>query len=127
MNKYIFWSVIHKNKNIALNEDLSHYASGDTFWQAMQGLAGVLKEWKSSQSPDGSDIGRRLLMYQETGINKVEIFIEREKELFSIKCANSRSYIVAPSEQDALAKYIDAKAKTSVVNTGQMAGGEKPS
>ncbi|MBN1274556.1 MAG: hypothetical protein JXB26_20025 [Candidatus Aminicenantes bacterium] len=119
MRKYIFWAVIHKNKNIALNEDLSRYAQGETFWQAMQNLADVLKRWDASSSSDGSDIGERLRMYNETGINKIEIFIEQGKSRFSIKCANSQSFINASSEEEALSKYIAVKAKTSVVNTGE--------
>jgi len=60
-------------------------------------------------------------MFYETGINKVEIFIEEEGGRYAIKCANNRSFIEAGSGQEALTQYIDSKAKTSVVNVGESA------
>jgi hypothetical protein len=58
-------------------------------------------------------------MYNETGINKVELFVEKEGSRYAVKCANSRSFVEADSEQDALMKYIATRSKTSVVNTGE--------
>ncbi|UCC39284.1 MAG: hypothetical protein JSV96_16020 [Candidatus Aminicenantes bacterium] len=118
MKKYIFWSILHKNTNIALNEDLSKYAQGDTFWKAMLNLCEILKEWSPSAATEESDINQRLKMYYETGINKVELFVEKEGERYAVKCANSRSFINAATEKEALRKYIETRAKTSVVNTG---------
>jgi len=96
----VFWSILHKNLNIALNENLSRYAQGDTFWQAE------------------SDFNARLKMYYETGINKVEIFVEKEGKRYAVKCANSSSFTDGKDEQEALMKYVEARAKTSLVNTG---------
>lgn len=118
MKKYIFWSIIHKNINFALNEDLSKYSSGETFWQAMQNLCDTLGEWSPSVNTEESDINTRLKMFYETGINKVEIFIEAEGDGYYIRCANSRSRINAGSEQESLIKYVATRAKTSVVNEG---------
>ena len=58
-------------------------------------------------------------MYNETGINKVELIVDREKKRIGVCCANSRSLIKAKDELDALRKYIETRAKTSVVNTGE--------
>ena len=41
MKKYVFWSVLNLHTNVALTEDLSKYAQGDTFWQAMLNLGGL--------------------------------------------------------------------------------------
>lgn len=118
MKKYIFWSILHKNANIALNEDLSNYAQGDTFWKAMLALCELLKEWIPSAVTEESDINNRLKMYYETGINKVEIFLKKDGHRYAVKCANSRSFINAATEKEALRKYVETRAKTSVVNTG---------
>ena len=120
MKKFVFWNIIHNNQNIALTEDLSKYAQGDTFWQALQNLCETLKEWTPSFSTEKSDINSRLKMYHETGINKIELFVEEEKKRYVVKCANSRSFLNAKSEIDALKKYVDTRAKTSVVNTGEV-------
>jgi hypothetical protein len=118
MIKYVFWSVIHKNRCVALTEDLSRYAQGDTFWKAMLGLCETLKEWIPSPTSDESDINRRLKMYYETGINMVELFVEKEGKRFAVKCANSRSFLEASDEIDALMRYIETRAKTSVIDPG---------
>ena len=118
MKKYVFWSILHKNANIALNEDLSKYAQGDSFWKAMLALCETLKEWIPSRMIEESDINNRLKMYYETGLNKVEIFLEKDGDRYAVKCANSRSFINAATEKEALMKYVEARAKTSVVNTG---------
>jgi hypothetical protein len=118
--KYVFWSTLNQHTNVALTEDLSHYALGSTFWQAMLVLAETLREWIPSQTDEETDINRRLKMYSETGINRIEIFISEEKERYAVRCANSLSRVDARSEQDALKKYVSARAKTSVVNTGQV-------
>ena len=72
-----------------------------------------------SNETEESDINQRLIMYYETGINKVEIFLEEEGDQYAVKCANSRSFINAPTEMEALMKYVEARAKTSEVNIGQ--------
>lgn len=118
MTKHIFWSVIHKNTNIALTEDLSRYAQGETFWKALLSLCETQKEHMPSGTADETDLNARLKMYYETGINKIEIFIENEGKRFAVRCANSRSFIEAGDEQDALVKYVEVRAKTSSVNTG---------
>lgn len=120
MNKYVFWSVINQHINIALTEDLSRYAQGETFWQAMQNLCETLKKWIPSSTNEETDINSRLKMYHETGINKVEILVEAKGDRFAVKCSNTRSHIQAESERDALLKYVAAKAKTSVINTGNI-------
>jgi hypothetical protein len=117
--KYVFWSVLNQHTSVALTENLSQYARGSTFWQAMLGLAENLHEWTPSESSEETDINRRLMMYSETGINRVEIFVNEEEGRYSVKCANSSSIIDTQSEQDALMKYITARANTSVVNTGE--------
>ncbi|GAG49844.1 unnamed protein product [marine sediment metagenome] len=118
MKKFVFWSIIHKNKCIALNEDLSKYAQGETFWKAMLSLCETLKEWIPSQTAGESDINKRLKMYHETGINMVEIFIEAENKRFAVKCANSKSFLEAADEIDTLMKYVEIRAKTSVIDPG---------
>jgi hypothetical protein len=120
VSKYTFWSILQQHVNVALTEDLSHYAQGETFWQAMRNLCEMLPECPPSETPGEIDINLRLRMYQETGINRVEIFVDREADRFAVKCANSRSHIEAGSEQEALKKYVAAKAKTSVVATGEV-------
>ena len=118
MKKYVFWSSIHKNRCIALNEDLSQYAQGETFWKAMWSLCGTLKEWIPSHTSNESDINKRLKMYCETGIIMVELFVGQEDKRFAVKCANSKSFLDAADEIDALMKYVEARAKTSVVDPG---------
>ena len=118
MIKYIFWSVLHKNACIALTEDLSRYAQGETFWKALLNLCETLQECAPSGSNEESDFNARLKMYYETGINKVEIFVEKEEKCFAVRCSNSRSFIDTKNEQDALFKYVEVRAKTSDVNTG---------
>jgi hypothetical protein len=119
MRKFVFWSVLHKNRCIALTEDLSKYAQGDTFWKAMQSLCETLKDWTPSQLSEESDINKRLKMYYETGINMVELFVAAENgKRFAVKCANSRSFLEAADEIDALLKYVETRAKTSVIDPG---------
>jgi hypothetical protein len=118
LKKYIFWSVLHNNKNIALTEDLSKYAQGETFWKAVLSLCETLQECIPSSTMEESDFNARLKMYYETGVNKVEIFVEQENKRYAVRCANSRSFFDANDEQDALFKYVGVRAKTSSVNTG---------
>jgi hypothetical protein len=118
MKKYVFWSILHKNICVALTEDLSGYAQGETFWKAMQNLCGNLKEWIPSSTTDESDINQRLKMYYETGINKVEIFVEEEGSRYAVKFSNSRSFIEAVTETEALLKYVGIRAKTSIIDPG---------
>ncbi len=120
MSKYIFWSVLHQHVNVALSEDLSRYARGETFWQAVQNLCEILPQCTPSEGQEESDLNARLQMYYETGINRVEIFVEPVGARFGVRCANTRSLIMADSEPAALKKYIAAKARTSVVNTGEV-------
>jgi hypothetical protein len=118
MKKYVFWSALHKNSNIALNQDLSKYSQGETFWKAMLNLCEALRELTPSETTEECDFNARLKMYYETGINKIEIFVDKEGGRYSVKCANSRSFLEAKDEQEALMKYVEARAKTSSVNTG---------
>ena len=120
MKKFVFWSILHKHTNIALTEDLSKYAQGETFWKAMQNLAETLRVWTPSTVTEESDINSRLKMYYETGINKVEILIDKEKDRYAVACSNTRSFIQANSEQEALMKYVEAKAQSSKINTGDL-------
>lgn len=105
---------------VALTEDLSGFAQGETFWKAVRNLHETYKDWGPSKNLEETDLKSRLTMYQETGVNKVEIFIEEDKNKFIVTCANSRSYLEAADMQDALKKYIEGRAKTSVVNTGEL-------
>jgi len=123
MKKYVFWSALHQHINIALTEDLCRYAQGETFWQAMQNLCETLKEWSPSENNDESDFNSRLKMYYETGINKAEILVEQNGNGYSVKCGNSKSFFDADSEEEAVVKYVEARAKTSVVNTGEVKEG----
>ncbi len=123
MKKYVFWSALHQHINIALTEDLSKYAQGDTFWQAMQNLCETLKKWAPSDNSEESDFNSRLKMYYETGINKAEVFVEKNGSSFSVKCGNSKSSFDADSEEEAVVKYVEVRAKTSVVNTGEVKEG----
>jgi len=118
VKKFVFWSILHKNICIALNEDLSKYAQGETFWKAMLNLGESLKEWIPSGTTEESNINHRLKMYYETGINKVEIFIDKEGKKYAVKCSNSRSFIEAATETEALLKYVSTRAKTSVIDPG---------
>lgn len=120
MKKYVFWNVLKDHTNIALTEDLSHYAQGDTFWQALQNLSETLKDWIESQSTGETELNSRLKLFNETGINKIEIFVEAEKKRFAVRCANSRCVVKAPDEKNAVIQYISTRAKTSVVNTGEV-------
>jgi len=120
LSKYTFWSVLHQHVNVALTEDLSHYAQGETFWQAMQNLCETLPECHPSATPEEMNINLRLRMYQMTGISRVEIFVDQEDGRFTVKCANTRSHIATGSEQEALKKYVTSKAATSVVNKGEV-------
>ena len=120
MKKFVFWSVLYKHTNIALTEDLSKYAQGETFWKAMQNLAETLREWSPSSLTEESDINARIKMYHETGINKVEILIDKDEDKYAVACSNTRSFIQAHSEQEALMKYVDAKAQSSKINTGNL-------
>ncbi len=112
--------MLHKNACIALTEDLSRYAQGETFWKAMLNLCETLQECAPSRTNEESDFNARLKMYYETGVNKIEIFVEKEAKRFAVRSANSRSFIDAENEQDALLKYVEVRAKTSDVNTGDL-------
>ena len=120
MKKYVFWSILNGHTNIALTENLEKYAQGDTFWQAMQNLAETLKEWIPARDTEESEINRRIKMYNDTGINKIEIFVDSENDRFGVKSGNTRSFIEAADEREAILKYIDVKAKTSIINTGDL-------
>jgi hypothetical protein len=49
--------------------------------------------------------------------------VESDGDRFTVQCANSRSRITADSARDALRRYIAHRAKTTVVNRGEAAGG----
>jgi hypothetical protein len=71
-----------------------------------------------SETTEECDFNARLKMYYETVINRIEIFVDKEGERYAVKCANSRSFLDAKDEQEALMKYVEARAKTSSVNRG---------
>ena len=119
MKKFVFWSVLNVHINIALTEDLSKYAQGDTIWQALLNLTQTLAEWIPSPSSEASSVSERLKMYQDTGINKIELIVSQDGDRFGIQCANSRSFFKAKSEKEALMAYIETRAKTSTINTGE--------
>ena len=119
MKKYVFWSVLNLHINIALNEDLSKYAQGNTLWQAMLNLGETLSEWVPSSSSEETKVSDRLKMYKETGINKIELLVNKDGDRFGIQCANSRSFFKAESEREALMAFIETRAKTSTINTGE--------
>ncbi len=118
MKKFVFWSVLNLHINVALNEDLSKYAQGDTFWQAMLNLGETLSEWVPSSSIEETKVSDRLKMYQETGINRIELLVNQDGDHFGVQCANSRSFFKAESEREALMAFIEKRAKTSKINTG---------
>jgi len=118
MNKYVFWSLLHKNTCVALNEDLSHYAQGETFWKALLDLCETIKKCEPSQNKKQSPMDQRIKMFYETGLNKVEIMVEQNKNGFSIKCSNSKSSINTKNEHKALMKYIRSRAEKSVIDPG---------
>jgi len=119
VKKYVFWSVLNLHINVALTEDFSKYAQGDTFWQAMLNLGETLSEWIPSSSTDESDVNDRLKMYRETGINKIEIIVSEDGDRYGVQCTNSRSFFMADSEREALMTYIETRAKTSNINSGE--------
>jgi len=84
----------------------------------MLSLVETLKEWLPSKTAEESDINKRLKMYYETGINMVELFVEEEGSRYTVKCANSRSFLEAADEVDALMKYLEIRAKPSVIDPG---------
>ena len=118
MKKYIFWGVLKQHANVAFNENLSRSATGATFWQAMQTLCGAMQEWRPAANVSETDLSTRLKMFHETGVQKVELFIESVGDRYAVRLANMRSLIEAGSEQEALLKFVDIKAQTSVINTG---------
>lgn len=119
MKKYVFWSVLNLHFNVALTEDLSKYARGATFWQAMLNLGETLSEWIPSISAEASNVSDRLKMYQDTGINKIELIVNKDGDRFGVQCANSRSFFKTESEDEALMAYLETRAKTSNINTGE--------
>jgi hypothetical protein len=84
----------------------------------MLSLCETLKEWVPAQSDEESDVNKRLKMYYETGINMVELFVDKEGKRYAVKCANSRSFLDAVDEIEALMKYVETRAKTSVIDPG---------
>jgi len=121
--KFVFWSIVHQRRNIALTEDLARYARGETFWQAMAELDRISPEFSPAAAPEETPLGERLRMYHDTGLNKVEIMVVPDGERFALQCANSRSRIAADSARDALRRYIAHRAETTVVNRGEADGG----
>jgi hypothetical protein len=119
MTKYVFWSILKGNRLIAMDERLDRYAAGETFWQALGALLAAHPDIAPSGSSGESDPGMRLRMYQETGLNKVEIFIEKDGGRYAVRSANSRSLTAESTESAALLRFIEIRAKTSLVNTGE--------
>jgi len=122
LTKFVFWGIVHNHRNVAFTEDLSRYARGDTFWKAVKALADILPELSASAGSGETGPDVRMMMFQETGIHKVEIFVQPEEGRFSVRCANSRCRYEAANEQAALRRFIDVRAETSVVNTGEIQG-----
>jgi hypothetical protein len=118
MTKFVFWNILYKNISIALDEPLTHYARGDTFWQAISGLLEICRGCRPSPAAEESDLPARLKMYDEIGINKIEIFVDKAGDKFAVRCANSRSLLDAATELEALQKYVAVRGKTSLVNVG---------
>jgi hypothetical protein len=118
VKKYVFWGMTQQNHHVAFSEDLSLYARADTFWRAVKGLCERMAEPVASTTSDETEISRRLLMFQETGVNKVEVFVEADGDGFAVRCANSRSRLKVGDEIQALLVYIDRRAETARVNTG---------
>ncbi len=58
-------------------------------------------------------------MYQDTGINKIEMIVSKDGDRFGVQCANSRSFFKAETEEEALMACIETRAKTSKINTGE--------
>jgi hypothetical protein len=121
MAKYVFWSVLNGNRIIALDEHLSRYAAGETFWQALRALLTAHPEFPPSVSSEEADPAARRKMFVETGIHKIEIFVEKDGRQFSVRCANSRCQWEEMSESAALLRYVEVRAKTSLVNSGGSA------
>lgn len=119
MSKFVFWGIPFKNRIVAFNQDLSRYALGETFWQAMGELCRSGTAWAPDTAEDESALPERLRMYHETGVHKVEIFVEEDDRRWSVRCANSRSFVPAASRDEALVKYVETRALTSRVNTGE--------
>jgi hypothetical protein len=119
MTKYVFWSVLKGNRLVALDEKMERYALGETFWQAMRALLAAHPETTPSFSTEEANPAARVRMYEETGIHKVEIFIDKDGGRFSVRCANSRCQWEEKSESAALLRYVEVRAKTSLVNTGE--------
>ena len=122
MKRFVFWGTTHNNWNIAFCENLQHYAQGETFWKAMKNLSDATPEFPSSSGEEETDITRRQKMFYETGVNKVEVFVEPDGNKFALKCANSRSLFDAKDEEEAPRKYIAQRADTSKVNSGEGSG-----
>jgi len=118
MNKYVFWSLLHKNTCVALNEDLSRYARGETFWKALLNLCETMKEYVPSQNSEQSQMDQRIKMFYETGLNKVEILVEKDHNGSSIECSNSKSSVITKKEHEALMKYIRSRSEKSVIDPG---------
>lgn len=121
MKKFVFWCTRHNNSNIVLTENLEKYAQGKTAWQALQHLCETLQQFVPAASIDESDFNKRLKMFHETGINKIEIFIEKENSKYSVHSAGVRSFIESDDEQSALVKFAEMMALNSLENErGQM-------
>lgn len=121
MKKFVFWSTRHAGKDIVLTEDLGRYAQGKTAWEALFFLAETLKTWQPATDTTESDFNQRLKMYQETGLNKIEIFLEYLDGKYAVRSTGVRSAIKADSEQHALLKYLELMAANSLENeNGQM-------
>lgn len=116
MTKYVFWSLRHDGASIALTENLHRYAQGKTAWQALQHLCETLEHWSAAADNTETPFQARLKMFQETGIHKIEVFVDHHGSQYQISSAGVRSTILAESEREALLKYLDIMAANSLQN-----------
>ena len=117
-NRYSFFGLVFRNQHIVFNGDLSKYGQGETFWRSLQNLADALKAFSADTAAEETPMDRRIRMFQETGINRIEIFVEKRPDGFWVRCTNSSFRVKAADEIAALREYIDKRAQTSRVNDG---------
>lgn len=122
MKKLLFWATRHERKNIAFTGDLAKYAPGDSLWQAILNLCEIHGLPAAVEDSQESDMDFRLKMFRETGVLKVEVFIEERAGKFAIRYSNTASIIDEKDEKLAVFKYLDIMARNSLENKhGRMA------
>jgi len=118
--RYLFWGVQHGRRTIALLEDLTAWAEGETFWQALGHLSKSQSVFTPSAEGEETGAAKRYRLFQETGIQQVEIFVCLNQGVYEVSCANSRSRLSTADGEGALREYIRIRAETSTVNRGDM-------